>query len=64
MAVSESFFKNVEGIEIIEAVSKKITKEDRPYNSEFVAEILEWSKNINSRKLTQLNPNDILESIL
>lgn len=74
MAMSESFFKNVEGIEIIETDSKKTTKEDgtsdselakqSPYNPEFVAEILERSKNLHKKKLTRLNPDDVWGSIL
>jgi len=64
MAMSESFFKNVEGIEIVENDSKKTTKEDGSYNPDFVAEILERSKNLNKKKLTRLNPDDVWGSIL
>lgn len=61
MAMSESFFKNVEGIQIVEI---KSTKEESPYNADFVAEILERSKNLNKEKLTHLNPDDVWGSIL
>jgi hypothetical protein len=64
LAMSETFFKNVEGIEIIESDSEKTEKVARTYNTEFVAEILKRSKNINKKKLTRLNPDDIWGSIL
>lgn len=64
LAMSESFFKGVEGIEIIETDSKKTKKEESPYNPEFVAEILERSKNLHKKKLTRLNPDDVWGSIL
>lgn len=63
MAMFEAFFKGVEGIEIIETDSKKI-KTESPYNPEFVAEILERSKNLDKKKLTRLNPDDVWGSIL
>ena len=64
MAMSESFFKNVEGIQIVEIKSTKSTKEESPYNADFVAEILERSKNLNKEKRTHLNPDDVWGSIL
>jgi len=73
LAMSESFFKGVEGIEIIETDSKKIKKEvtndkdlseQSPYNPEFVAEILKRSENLDKKKLTRLNPDDVWGSIL
>ena len=64
MAMSESFFKNVEGIEIIEIKSEKSTKDQSHYNPEFVAEILDRAKNLNKEKLTHLNPDDVWGSIL
>lgn len=61
MAMSESFFINVEGIEIVETNSKKITKEDEsPYNPEFVKMVLDAQKR---GKYTTLDPNDIWGSL-
>ena len=73
LAMSEIFFKNVDGIEVVETKSKKylreatndnVQEEESLYNPEFVAEILERSKNLNKKKLTQLNPDDVWGSIL
>ena len=60
MAMSESFFKNVEGIEIVETKSKKVSKEDSLYNPEFVEMILKSAK---SKKRTVIDPNDIWGSL-
>ncbi|MGO4772379.1 DUF2683 family protein [Flavobacterium sp. W22_SRS_FK3] len=59
MAMSESFFKGVEGIEIIETDSKKLKKEN-PYNTEFVEMVLKSAKSKNS---TEINPNDVWGSL-
>lgn len=73
MAMSESFFKNVEGIEIVETDSEKTTKEDTsdsklakqsPYSLEFVEKIKRAEENIKKGKTTRLNPEDIWGSIL
>lgn len=64
MAMFDAFFKGVEGIEIVETASGKNKKEKSPYNPEFVAEILERSKNLDKKKLTRLNPDDVWGSIL
>lgn len=64
MAMSESFFKNVEGIEIIETDSKKTTKEASLYSLEFVEKIKRAEENIKKGKTTRLNPEDIWGSIL
>ncbi|AOW08053.1 DUF2683 family protein [Flavobacterium gilvum] len=73
MAMSETFFKNVEGIEIIETDSKKIKKTDTsdsesekksPYSTDFVAKIKKAEANIKKGNTTRLNPDDIWGSIL
>jgi hypothetical protein len=69
MAMSETFFKNVEGIEIIETDSKKLKKtntSDREpakqseYSPEFVDMVLKSAK---SKKSKEINPNDIWGSL-
>jgi len=64
MAMSESFFKNVEGIEIIETNSKKLKKTKSSYSPEFVAKIERAEENIKKGNTTRLNPDDIWGSIL
>ncbi len=67
MAMSESFFKNVEGIEIVETDSKKTTKEadselteQSPYNPEFVKMVLKSAKRGSYK---EVNPKDIWGSL-
>lgn len=61
MAMSESFFKGVEGIEIIETNSKTATIEEKgSYNPEFVKMVLDSAK---SKKRTVVDPNDIWGSL-
>jgi hypothetical protein len=60
MAMSETFFKNVEGIEIIETDSKKLKKMESPYNPGFVDMVLKSAK---SKKSKEINPNDIWGSL-
>jgi hypothetical protein len=64
MAMSEIFFKNVEGIEIIETDSKKLKKTGDPYSPEFVAKIKRAEENVKKGNTTRLNPDDIWGSIL
>lgn len=64
IAMSESFFKNADGIEIIETDSKKIKKTESIYSPEFVAKIKKAEANIKKGKTTRLNPDDIWGSIL
>jgi hypothetical protein len=73
MAMSETFFKNADGIEIIETDSKKLKKTDTsdselakqsPYSPEFVAKIKKAEANIKKGNTTRLNPDDIWGSIL
>jgi len=64
MAMSETFFKNVEGIEIIESDSEKIKKSEPPYSPDFVAKIKKAEANIKKGNTTRLNPDDIWGSIL
>lgn len=63
MAMSESFFQNVEGIEIVENNSKEIEKE-YSYSPEFIAKIERAEANIKKGNTTRLNPDDIWGSIL
>ena len=58
MAMSESFFKGVKGIEIIETNSDK--DEESPYDPEFVAMIKKAQK---SKKRTIVDPNDVWGSL-
>ena len=63
MAMSETFFKGVEGIEIIENKSE-ITKEDPIYSKEFIAKVKKAETEIKKGNTIRLNPNDLWESIL
>lgn len=63
MAMSESFFKGVEGIEIIETDSKKIKKTESLYSLEFVEKIKKAEKNIKKGETKTLNPDDIWGSL-
>lgn len=65
MAMSESFFQNVEGIEIIKNDSDKRVKEESPYNPEFVKMILERDADIRSgkSKCITVDPDDIWGSL-
>lgn len=70
LAMSESFFKGVEGIEIVETEAKKIAKEDgtsdselakqSPYNPEFVKMVL---KSVKRGSYKEINPKDIWGSL-
>lgn len=65
MEMFEAFFKGVEGIEIVETDNYgQVKEEESPYNPEFVAEILERSKDLDKKKLKRLNPDDVWGSIL
>jgi hypothetical protein len=59
MAMSETFFKDVKGVQIFERKTI-LNKEKSPYNPEFVASVLKSAKSKNS---TTLNPNDIWGSL-
>jgi hypothetical protein len=63
MAMFETFFKGVDGIEIIETDSKKIKKEENFYSPEFVAKIRKAEENIKNGETTTLNPDDIWGSL-
>lgn len=56
---AKTFIGNDKDISFVESEDEKI-----PYNPEFVAEILERSKNLDKKKLTRLNTDDIWGSIL
>jgi hypothetical protein len=60
MAMSETFFQNVEGIEIIETDSKKLKIEKSQYNPEFVDMVLKSAK---GKKSKEINPNDVWGSL-
>lgn len=60
LAMSEPFLQNVEGIEIVENDSKKITNSEDLYNPEFVKMIKKAQK---SEKRTVVDPNDIWGSL-
>ncbi|MFZ1751070.1 MAG: DUF2683 family protein [Saprospiraceae bacterium] len=62
LAMSETFLIGVEGIEIVDHLSKK--EEKSLYSKAFVAKMKRAEKNIKNRNTTQLNPNDIWGSIL
>ncbi len=61
---AKTFFAEGKDVEIIKPDDKKPKKEESPYNPEFVAEILERSKDLDKKKLTRLNTDDIWGSIL
>ena len=63
MAMSETFFKGVEGIEIIENKSVS-TKEDLIYSKEFISKVKKAEAEIKKGNTIRLNPNDIWGSIL
>ena len=63
MAMSETFFKGVEGIEIIEKKSE-ITKEDPIYSKEFIAKVKKAETEIKKGNTIRLNPKDVWGSIL
>lgn len=64
MAMSESFFQNVEGIEIVENDSNS-NKNESPYNPEFVKMILERDADIKSgkSKCITIDPDDVWGSL-
>jgi DNA-directed RNA polymerase beta' subunit len=64
MAMSESFFKGVEGIEIVELDTTKLTKKEEKYNPEFVAKVKKAEEEIKKGNTSRLNPNDVWGSIL
>ena len=63
MAMFETFFKDVDGIEIVETNTKKIKKEENMYSPEFVAKIKKAEENIKNGETTTLNPDDIWGSL-
>ena len=65
MAMSESFFKNVEGIEIVKTDTKEMEKEKDLYNTEFVKMILDRDADIKSgkTKCITVDPDDIWGSL-
>lgn len=64
MAMFEAFFKDVDGIEIVENDSEMLKEEESLYSPEFVAKIKKAEENIKKGKTTRLNPEDIWGSIL
>jgi hypothetical protein len=65
MAMFKTFFKDVDGIEIVETDSKKIKKEENFYSPEFVKMILEREADIKSgkSKCITVDPNDVWGSL-
>ena len=63
MVMLETFFKGVEGIEIIEKKSKKINKEEGLYSPEFIEKVRKAEENIKNGETTTLNPDDIWGSL-
>ena len=67
MAMVETFFKNVEGIEIVENKEKRelINDSENLYNPEFVKMILERDADIKSgkSKCITIDPDDIWGSL-
>ena len=60
MAMFETFFKGVEGIEIIETDSKKTKKGEGIYNPEFVKMVLDSEKR---GDYTEVDPKDVWGSL-
>jgi len=60
LAMSEIFFKNVEGIEIVETNTHKTKKEESFYNPDFVAKIKRAEKRAD---YIEVNPKDIWGSL-
>jgi hypothetical protein len=65
LAMSEPFLQNVEGIEVVERVSNRKTKEENLYNPEFVKMILERYADIKSgkSKCITIDPDDVWGSL-
>lgn len=63
IAMSETFFQNVEGIEIVENNSQKTSNDEDFYSPEFVAKIRKAEENIKNGETTTLNPDDIWGSL-
>jgi hypothetical protein len=64
MAMSESFFKGVNGIEITKLEDEKSQMDESSYNPEFIAKVKKAEEEINKGNTARLNPNDIWGSIL
>ena len=60
MEVFEVFFKNVEGIEIVQPDYGQVNEEESTYNPEFVDMVLKSAKD---KKSTEINPNDVWGSL-
>ena len=63
MTMLETFFKGVEGIEIIETDSEDIKKEESLYSPEFIEKVRKAEENIKNGETTTLDPNDIWGSL-
>ena len=65
MAMSESFFKGVNGIEVIKEIVKKDKKESKSiYSDVFKTKMNKAEKEIKKGNTTRLDPNDVWGSIL
>lgn len=60
MAMFETFFKGVEGIEVVEEKSKKLKKDEDYYNPDFVNMVLESDKR---GEYKEIDPKDVWGSL-
>ncbi|WP_099709427.1 DUF2683 family protein [Flavobacterium sp. 9] len=63
MKMFEAFFKDLDGIEIVEMDSKKNKKKESYYSAEFIEKVKKAEENIKNGETTRLNPEDILGSL-
>jgi hypothetical protein len=63
MAMFEAFFKDVEGIEIVEPTYGQVNEEPIIYSAEFVEKVRQAEENIKNGETTTLNPDDIWGSL-
>ncbi|AXB55284.1 MULTISPECIES: DUF2683 family protein [Flavobacterium] len=65
MEMFETFFKGLDGIEIVETDSYgQVNEEQSIYSAEFIEKVKKAEENIKQGKTTRLNPDDIWGSIL
>ena len=63
MEMFEVFFKNVEGIEIVQPDYGLVNEEPSIYTSEFADKVKKAEENIKNGETTTLNPDDIWGSL-
>lgn len=64
LAMTSSLVKECKSIEIVTSKPDLEGVDESPYNPEFVAMLLNRYDNLDKKKLTRMNPNDIWGSIL